>query len=62
MQIMLGGVLIFREGQVEKSGKIDQKQGIPLGKWEILSQNFGKSPWYLFLDMQLQFCCIINVS
>ena len=48
-------------GKIRKNGrKTGNSLAMRMGKWEILDQNFGKSHWYLFLDIQLQFCCIIT--
>ena len=48
-------------GKIRGNGpKTEKSLAMRKGKWEILDQKFGKSPWYLFLDIQLQFCCIIK--
>ena len=62
---MLRGCSNFQSGKGGKIRENGPETGNSLamrtGKREILDQNFGKSPWYLFLDIQLQFCCIIKI-
>ena len=61
---MLGECPNFQGGMGGKIRENGPKTGNSIamrkGKWEIQDQNFGKSPGYLFLDIQLQFCCIIT--
>ena len=46
-------------GKIRENGpKTGNFLSMRKGKWEVLDQNFGKSPGYLFLVIQLQFCCI----
>ena len=52
--------LISREGQLGKSGKTGSPIVIHNGKWAILDQNLANPPPYLFLDVQLEFYCIIR--
>ena len=58
---MLGECPNFHGGTGGKSWKMDQKQGIPLqcawGRGNS-GPEFWQIPWYLFLDIQLQFCCV----
>ena len=59
-----GSVLTFREGRLEKSGKMDQKQGIPLlcrlESVQFCTRILTDIPCYLSVDIQLQFYCIIR--
>ena len=52
------------DGKIRENGpKTGNSLAMRMEKWEILYQNFGISPWLLFLDIKLQFCCIIeNIS
>ena len=62
---MLGECPNFQGGMDgwKNQGKWTKNRGslaMRMRKWENLAQNFGKSPWYLFSDIELQFCCIIK--
>ena len=63
---MLGSVLIFKEGHLEKSGKMDKNREFPCyTHWEVRNsrQEFWQIPdFYLFLNIQLQFYCFIRKS
>ena len=46
----------------ENESKTDNFFIIHTGGWTIFDQNFGKSPFLSFLDIQLQFYCIIKIK
>ena len=50
-------------GEIRENGpKTGNSLVMHVGNCAILHQNFAKSPCYLFLDIQLQFYCMIKYS
>ena len=48
-------------GKIRENGpKTGNSFVVQAGKCTILDQNFGKYPCHLFLDIQLQFYCIMR--
>ena len=57
---VVGSVLIFREGQLEKSGKWTRNREFPCYALLKVCRILANVPCYLFLDIQLQFYFIIR--